>query len=426
MVDVWKIGGSCLSGAESYRRAVGRLQARGLPRVLVISAMAGVTDALENTVRGDREAVAILLQRHRQTWVDLGGDEGAFELWALNLHRAVSDRHLPPGQASILAWGDEMSAALMDCALRDAGCSMELMEPGDLGLVLRDPASPPDEALPGLVQGLSRHGGALLVPGFVALDHEGQRITLGRNTGDLSGALFAAAAGAETFHVLSRVGGIMTADPDLVSGAGILADLDYSEALEMVHGGAPVLHPRAIELARRHDIPIVLESLEDSDKRGTRISSACAPGGLSAVTFRDGLQLATLYPGATDEGAGILRVTLELLDKKGVHVEMAAASDSCVMIAVDASLDLHGLLQKSAGDFGLECRRCLASVSLVGRVLVDQPDARLRALSALGRAGIHPVMTSQTGVSPGLTCLVETRDLPAAVNSLHEAFGLPS
>ena len=66
----------------------------------------------------------------------------------------------------------------------------------------------------------------------------------------------------------------MTADPRLVKEASILKQISYSEVCQMAHQGAKVIHPRAVEIAMKKNIPLVVKSTF-RDAPGTLITNDC-------------------------------------------------------------------------------------------------------------------------------------------------------
>ena len=121
--------------------------------------------------------------------------------------------------------------------------------------------------------------------GFLALDEEGHVATLGRNGSDLTAVWIGEAVGAEEVHLWKTVDGIHSADPRLVPGAQRIDQLDYATAAELALQGAEVLHPAAMEPARRSGLPIRVRGVHDPDSPGTRIAppAAIAWGGGPAV-----------------------------------------------------------------------------------------------------------------------------------------------
>ena len=61
-------------------------------------------------------------------------------------------------------------------------------------------------------------------------------------------------------EIYTDVEGIMTADPRLVKEASILKQISYGEVCQMAHQGAKVIHPRAVEIAMKKNIPLIVKS----------------------------------------------------------------------------------------------------------------------------------------------------------------------
>ena len=59
----------------------------------------------------------------------------------------------------------------------------------------------------------------------------------------------------------------MTADPKIVPDAKVMDTVFYNEIFQMAEYGAKVLHPRAVEIAMRSNIPLVIRSIL-SDYKG--------------------------------------------------------------------------------------------------------------------------------------------------------------
>jgi len=70
--------------------------------------------------------------------------------------------------------------------------------------------------------------------------------------------------------IYGDVDGVYTADPHICPEACLIPDISYEEMLEMASQGAKVLHPRAVEIAWRYNIPILVTSLSNYPK-GTLI-----------------------------------------------------------------------------------------------------------------------------------------------------------
>ena len=100
----------------------------------------------------------------------------------------------------------------------------------------------------------------LIMPGFVAVNAAGEKVTLGRNGSDYSAAILAACIDAQCCEIWTDVDGVYNADPNQVEGAVLLDKLTYQEAMELSYFGAKVLHPKTIGPIAQHHIPCLIRN----------------------------------------------------------------------------------------------------------------------------------------------------------------------
>lgn len=223
---VFKFGGACLLGPDDFL-AVARYTrerlGRDLQAVVVVSAMSGTSGAIEELVR------------------DLNDDAP------------------PTARALALASADQLSAALLAVTLDRLGLVTRLLAPNQAGLtgtgyathgrLTRCDGEPVREAL--------REHQVVVIPGGHGVDDAGNPMMLGRNSSDLSAVALATATGAARCEIFSDVPGVYTADPALVPDARPVPAASYRFVDDITAGGAKVLHPEAVTLARLHDLSVV-------------------------------------------------------------------------------------------------------------------------------------------------------------------------
>ncbi len=106
------------------------------------------------------------------------------------------------------------------------------------------------------IQNELKKGRIVLVAGFQGIDEYGNITTLGRGGSDTSAVALAAALGAEHCEIYTDVDGIFTTDPRIFKQAVKMGKISYDEMLEMASMGAAVMHPRAIEFGKKHNVKI--------------------------------------------------------------------------------------------------------------------------------------------------------------------------
>ncbi len=206
--QVHKFGGASLATAEAMAHAVTIVLAhRPGPIVVVVSALAGVTDALLDIAnKGLRGGATALRRKHRAiARAILTGarrkdlisrvDEVFAEL-------KVRRRMTPPARDSLVARGEQLSARLFAAALEQAGCPVEYVSATDL--IITDDSfgqasvdlARTERAIRKSVGRLLARGVVAVVPGFIGATQDNQITTLGRGGSDLTATLLASALGA--------------------------------------------------------------------------------------------------------------------------------------------------------------------------------------------------------------------------------------
>ncbi|HLY31177.1 MAG TPA: hypothetical protein VKQ36_09110 [Ktedonobacterales bacterium] len=313
---VLKFGGSSMADAGRILASahIVRQAHEHDPVTVVVSAMAGVTDALLSVANmalagksGWRESLSEMEERHQQTFHAIGGwVPDVFVLrWRMLLAEAeilADSAHVTHGIGATTrssraerfsGWGERLAVDLMAQALAVNGALTQAFadEPvlltgvratthategtHDKALIVEGLPQPSILAtratlVPRLALVIMRNGIPVL-PGYIAHDSAGRATTLGRNGSDHSAAVIAAALGATGLYLYSDVAGLYTADPHVVPDAELLPMLTYSEAGEIAALGARALHPGAVEPTSRWGIPLFLRSSLTPDAPGVDI-----------------------------------------------------------------------------------------------------------------------------------------------------------
>ena len=100
----------------------------------------------------------------------------------------------------------------------------------------------------------------VIVAGFQGINEEQDITTLGRGGSDTTAVAIAATLNSSKCLIFSDVDGVYSADPNKISNTKKLDNLSYEEMLELSSEGAKVLHNRCVEIADKHNIPIITKS----------------------------------------------------------------------------------------------------------------------------------------------------------------------
>src|SRR5687768_7347029 len=281
--QVHKFGGASLADSTAVRHAVEIIQSyRPEPTVVVVSAMAGVTDALLEVANqagsGDERTVASLIaqlrSRHAEvarTVLQAGRTRAGMlahiaevfqELEALAQGLQLLRELTPRTTDYLVSRGERLSARLVAAALEAAGIRARYVDAVDLvhtdaafGQAAPDYART-DRAVQRVLAPLLARRVVPVVPGFIGATPEGEVATLGRGGSDLTATLLARGLGAARVSLWKDVPGLLTADPRVVPDARVIPQLHAREAAELAYYGAKVLHPRALIPVTGRRIPV--------------------------------------------------------------------------------------------------------------------------------------------------------------------------
>jgi len=306
---ILKFGGTSVGAREPLCAALAIVE-RALVEasvVVVVSALAGVTDALEAGLAGAaarrldvRRFTATLGERHLALLRGIADGRAATRaasglaarlkaLEGLLADVAAAGRSTGATRAAVLASGERLSAPIVAAALRSRGVDAIGLDAASL---LRTDATwseatvdfPVTRGLVAAAIGVLKPATVPVVTGFIGGTEAGATTLLGRGGSDYTAAVLGRALEAERVEIWSDVPGVMTADPRRDASARTLPRLGYREAAEMARAGAKVLHPRTLEPLEPLGIPVFVGSTLDPGGAGTWIGAGDARAAASEDT----------------------------------------------------------------------------------------------------------------------------------------------
>lgn len=378
-----------------------------------------------------RRIAASVEAGHRVAVVVSAMGHSTDELVALS--RAVSRQPSLREMDALLATGEQVSIALLAMALHDAGVKAVSFAGWQAGIRTErvHGAARIEEIDPTPLQACLEDGSVAVIAGFQGIA-AGAVTTLGRGGSDTTAVAVAAALGAELCEIYTDVDGVYTADPRLVKAARKLDRVSYEEMLELANLGTQVLHPRAVETAKRHSVNLVVRSSFDKTE-GTVITDMATMEGLRVVTgVAFEREIARIALVGIPRGGHHLADTFVALADNQVNVDVIVQS-----VIRDETVDLSFTVQEADVEKALailEAARAhtpyaellheagLAKVSIVGAGMISNPGVAAQMFAALesAHAQVKMVSTSEIKVS----CVIDSEHLHAAVESVHDAFSL--
>ena len=395
MLIVQKYGGSSVANAERINhvaRRIADIYNAGNRVVVVLSAQGNITDRLHqkayeiNPQASKRELDMLLVT----------GEQQSVALMAMAIHRLG----LPAISLNAVQIGLESTEQYGNARIKHIQTQRIMAELDQSNIVL--------------------------VAGFQGVNSIGDLTTLGRGASDTTAVALAAVLKAELCEILTDVDGVYTADPRIVPTAKKLKTVSYDEMLEI---SPQVLHNRAAEMAKRHNVKLIIRS-SMTDEPGTEIKEGTDVEDLyvsGLAIDRDVAQISVL--GIFNQPGAAYHI-FSLLAKEKISVDIIlqtpgtnAVTDISFTVSKqdkEAAMAVLAANRDSIGYDNITHNDKLAKLSVVGAGMTTSPGVASNMFEALYENGINIMMISTSEIK--ITVLIEDQFTERAMKAVHDKF----
>jgi len=275
-------------------------------------------------------------------------------------------------------------------------------------------------------------GAVAVITGFQGADSSGELTTLGRGGSDTSAVAIAIAIDAAICDIYTDVEGVFTTDPRLIGRARKLEEISYDEMLEIANLGAGVLHPRAVEFAKNHQMPLRVRPAH-MEGEGTIIKEEIDLENnliVRGIAFeRDIIRITVMYD--VPYNGSLANIFTTLADHH-VNVDIIVQT---IMEGVQPSVSFSikkedfaeaiNVLESEKESLGynrVDFEVGLAKVSIVGSGMVSNPGVAAQMFEILRSASVPVKMVSTSEIK--VSVVIPESDMEIAVAALHKQFGL--
>lgn len=400
-----KFGGTSVGSTERIRAVsehVAREVAAGHQVIVVVSAMAGITDRLVGYV----------------------GDVST-----LDDVEAYADHDM------VVSAGEQVTAGLLALRLRSigiparswAGWQVPVHTTGDYGKARID-----DIDTQAVLASLA-NGRVAVITGFQGVTEQRRVSTLGRGGSDTSAVAIAAAFKADRCDIYTDVDGVYTTDPRIVKAAHKLDMVSYEEMLELASAGAKVLQTRSVEMAMNHDVRLQVRS-SFTDEDGTILIKEEDMMEKHRVTgLAYSLDEARITLSHVADRPGVSAAIFGPLSEAGINVDMIVQNVTPDGETTDVTFTVsQGDLDRATA--ALESRRDIigydaiqadsnvAKLSAVGVGMRSHAGVAQQMFTTLAEKGVNIMVITTSEIK--VSVLIEDAYIELALRSLHEAYGL--
>ncbi|QST02045.1 aspartate kinase (plasmid) [Pontibacillus sp. ALD_SL1] len=325
-----------------------------------------------------------------------------------------------------LSAGETISAGVFSNALLNSGIRNTILTGGQAGIITDNQYNNASilSLNPLLLKEKLTQYPVVLVPGFQGITEDGFLTTLGRGGSDTTASAIGTALEAEFIDIFTDVNGVYTADPNIVKEAQPLLSMTYNESCNLANMGAKVIHPRAVEMAMKGNVPIRIRSTF-SNETGTMITSYTKDQSyrenlITGITQTKGIKQFTVLR-EFDDTLFPLRV-FKCLKEQKINVDFINITPDHTTFTIqknDESLSRH-LLENSEG-YKVQIREeSLAKVAIVGANMSGVPGVMSRIVESLTKSSIEIYQSADSHST--IWVLIPELKMNQAVRILHNEF----
>lgn len=393
-IIVQKFGGTSVSTKEKREKVIQKIKKaknQGFDVVVVVSAMGR---------KGDAYSTDSLLDL-----IDISRDN----------NKRITDM--------LMCCGEIISSAVISSELVQEGIEAIPLTGGQAGIITDDEYS---NAAVIRVQKeniltILKQGKTPIVAGFQGMTEDGFFTTIGRGGSDTSASLIGASLCADRIEIYTDVDGIMTADPRIVKNAEVINVLSYDEVFQLADHGAKVIHPRAVEIARDHNISLYIKNTMN-DSEGTIINNISKEKNnriITSITSTNN-RIQVIVDKEDNINNAEYDNILDMIAYNNISLDLINIFPEKLVFTIEEydKEKLKNIFNKLKLKYFLK-ENC-SKIALIGSGMRGIPGVMAKIYKALSYENIEVLQTADSHMT--IWCLISTTDLKLAINALHSAF----
>ena len=433
---VLKFGGTSVGTSERMRDVLSILNRTEEQQMVVLSAMAGTTNALveinaelrEQRIASANSMLETLQGQYVRTSEELFSDQEEYRSRALEVVDEVfnylSERTTQSLRRDvskeILAQGEILSTNLFHILVASEGQESALLPALDF-MRLDEKSEPFLEKTSALLKPILQENGdapLLITQGYICRNHWGDIDNLQRGGSDYTATILGAVLDAEEIQIWTDIDGIHNNDPRIVESTSPVRQLSYREAAELAYFGAKILHPTCVIPAEKMQVPLRLKFTADPDAAGTIISGDTSTLPITAVAAKDNITTINIYSSRMLMAYGFLKKVFQVFEDHKTPVDMITTSEVAVTLTIDDVQRLE-LIKKDLSDFAeITVKDGYSIICIVGSELYDNSAHVTKIFTSLSDVPLR--MVSMGGSRHNISLLIKTAYKTKALQALNQ------
>ena len=276
--------------------------------------------------------------------------------------------------------------------------------------------------------------GRILLPGFYGRLPTGKLKVMSRGGSDITGALAAAAVGADVYENWTDVSGILMADPRIVANPRPIEKITYAELRELAFMGASVMHEESIQPVKERGIALNIRNTNRPQDPGTMIVGDAEDAGdgerfITGIAGKRNFTILTLSKHNMNANHTLCQA-LEIMDRYHAPVEhITLGLDSFALVSGSAAMgdalyDVLADIRKTCRPDDIRVQDDIALVAAVGRKMSSRPGISGRLFKALGDNDVNIRTIAQGADELAIIVGVDNSKFETAIRVMYDGFAV--
>jgi len=356
MIKLAKFGGSSVASAERIKHVVENILIADKETKFAVFSTFGKKDSSDIKITDQLEKIAAQYYYKNEfptEAVEKIKNKYYTETLALDLNTSFLDQAFKELEeiilkkfddfdryyAAIVAQGERLFAAIPCEYLKSKGIKAAVIYPEKCGLIT-DSNYRNAAVLPGSLENVKKYVASIdadyfIIPGFYAIDENGDFTTFRRGGSDFTGAIMSKALDVDIYDNFTDVDGIMRVDPNLFKGENVSVEIiniiSYREVRELAYGGAKVLHSGTLKPLEEKGIKLRIRNTFNLKNTGTLVvkKKERTYEVVKGIASRDRIYFLNVIKEDMDNEVGIgYKIEKKLADNKISFTQITSSIDS--------------------------------------------------------------------------------------------------
>lgn len=433
-MKVMKFGGTSVGTPQRIKDVI-RLVNDGEPKIVVLSALSGTTNALiqinDSYYAGKKELAFSKIDELENIY-----RKHANELYSSKkykdetLHffqetfdfiRSFSESVFSMSEAKqIVCQGELLSTNMVVNYMKEQGVNAILLSALDFMRTGKDNMPDENYIKEKLGNLLSNNTGyqIYLTQGFICKNAYGEMDNLQRGGSDYTASLIGAATSATEIQIWTDIDGMHNNDPRFVENTTPVHYLSFDEAAELAYFGAKILHPSCVLPAKKASIPVRLLNTMDPSAKGTMISNSQEKGKIKAVAARDGIIVINITSSRMFMAYGFMAKIYEIFNKYQTCIDIVCTSEVGVSVSIHDETSLDEIISELKVLGKIEIEKDMSIICVVGDL--NWHNIGFEADTTNAMKDIPLRMISYGGTPYNISYVIKQEDKKLALKKLSE------